>query len=325
MSTVKLPFALFLLTILSAAACGARSVVDDGGATISGSTGNPPDAGPDAMDAKDATQDALPDVQDAAPDAPPLCGEDAGVVPMYVISSGKLYTFDPPTAAFSLIGQLDCPGFPAALPQAMSMAVDHTGKVYLQDSKGAPWILNTSNASCEPLGWAPLPLPPVSGRYMSFAANVPGMGETLFEARYGNSAVAQLATIDVETGKRTIVGELPSPIGGVFPAGTSDGTLYALIVNSKDTDVHLTELDKTSASLLSDQIVPVKKVPFSYYPFSSFAAWGGVFYLFTYFDHLVVSEYRPATGELKELVTDSKGLGTVVVGTSVCAASPVTP
>jgi hypothetical protein len=63
----------------------------------------------------------------------------------------SLYSFDPPSLTFTLIGVLHCPGF--ASPY--SMAVDRKGQAWVLYSDGNVYTVDTSNAACATTSFVP--------------------------------------------------------------------------------------------------------------------------------------------------------------------------
>jgi hypothetical protein len=126
-----------LLVTSAAVSCGARTGLlsepdEPFGGGLDGGLGSPdqfipdqsvadglfPDffAFPDVM--KKDVSDDLPGIEAARPDAPVFhpC-PDAAATLIYVIGqSGTLYSYDPPTATFTTIGVVSCPGAEGTTP-----------------------------------------------------------------------------------------------------------------------------------------------------------------------------------------------------------------
>jgi hypothetical protein len=121
-----------LLLIVTLVACGARTElfapeeVDASDASAS----------PDVKRRDAAEEDALPPIEEFQPDAPvPTDCPDAGATLVYLISSeNELFSFYPPTLAFSKIGDIACPDTTQGTP--WSMAVDRLGTAYSVFSDG---------------------------------------------------------------------------------------------------------------------------------------------------------------------------------------------
>jgi hypothetical protein len=131
----------------------------------------------------------------------------------------SLYSFNPPTLAFTKIGPLTCE--PGNVPFAMSVARDGTAWVLYND--GHIFNVSTLDASCKPTAFQP-------GQQgftvfgMGFSADSPGgTAETLFGCWQMG-----LAKIDTATLTLTPVGTLPglNISSGCDLTGTGSGNLH---------------------------------------------------------------------------------------------------
>lgn len=292
-------------------ACGARTalfetaVLDDASVV-----GVQPEGGTDAVDAlRDVVFYVPPDVT-MANGCP-----DAAATLIYVITAdSRLYSFYPPTSAFSFIGMVRCPG---SANMAFSMAVDRAGIAYVLYDSGAIFRVDTATAACTPL-------PYVAGQSgftvfgMGFAANGTGPGETLYvegdtyyRARRGETP--GLARIDTTTWTLTPIGSTTPPFYGGELTGTGAGDLFSFFFYATDTTgSRVGQLDKTTGQLLRSAYLP--SVTIAQQSFAV-AFWGGDFYLFT---DGTVTRYSPTSG-LTSVVVD---LGDSIVGAGVSTCAP---
>ncbi len=301
-SGVKLYFAIFGASILAAAACGARTGLPvplppelDAGPDVE-------DAGPDVFDAADAF-DAPPD---APPDAPVVndCA-DAGITFIYVITAqNTLYSFYPPSGAFTFIGTIACPTTtPNDAP--FSMAVDRTGTAYVVFQSGDLFQVSTADASCSPTPYTPTTIGLGTTFGMGYSADTTDPGETLFVASDDPPGITPtepefLGTLDTTSFQLSTVGQFPHVIGSAELTGTGDGRLFGFGVLNDNTGgpptLRLLELDKTAPqTLLSETVLSFPAAPRSLTDWA-FSFWGGSFYFFTAVDQngpSTVSIYTP--------------------------------
>jgi hypothetical protein len=317
---VRIQVTLLVVSLAAAGwACGART-------GLPGLPIEPPEAGTGGAPA-DAGRDAGPDVVDAPADAPPdvvaTSCEDAGITYIYLIGNdNQLLRFYPPTLTAEPIGVIDCPVTvnPQATPY--SMAVDRQGIAYVVFTDGELFRVSTLTASCEAT-----PFQIGQGGFsqqfgMGYSADTNDPGEELFVA--GNLS-EQLAMLDTTTFTIHPVGTFSSMIGEAELTGTGGGDLYAFgIVLDPDggaTDaLHLSQIDKTTAAVLSDTFVTVATQSAPIFDWA-FAYWGGDFYFFTSTDQMTtnVSRYIPGGSLALPTVTT---LDTAVVGAGVSTCAP---
>lgn len=308
---IRLRLALFALTSAVAVACGARSSLP---------YGEPPepevDAGPDVSDASDASDvvDAPPDVPEM--DAPPIICDDAGVTFIYLITSeNDLFSYYPPTNAFTFIGTIDCPsgGNP------FSMGVDRAGKAYVLFNDGNVFLVSTKDASCETTDFFP-------GQEgfdlfgMGFSSNVDDPGETLYVARTDNmmgGPPGALGTIDVDTLVLTEIAQFSTFIGSAELTGTGASELYAFGVDPAVGGGHIAKIDKQSAAVLSDAIINIPGGINAW----AFAFWGGDFYVFTLTPGENFSRVRRFHPDDQSFV-EVQQLNRTIVGAGVSTCAP---
>lgn len=217
---------------------------------------------------------------DREPSPPPSYCQDAGTLSIYVVSTeSKLWSFDPPSREFTLVGSFSCPASSGATPN--SMAVAHDGRAFVNFDTGELFEVNVVTAACKATGFVPNQQG-FSTRFGSaFSADPSGANETYFVssndfATAGNPG--KLGRIDLDTLTLTVVGEYTTFIGDAELTGTGDGRLYAFGLVSGNNDSFFAQLDPTDATVLSAFKVPIVKNDASSWAFSF---WGGAFYFFT--------------------------------------------
>jgi hypothetical protein len=315
----RLPYLLLPLSVLLMfLACGGRT-----GLLEPEATEPPGDAAVDTIVFHDAAverdAEAEPDVPNEASfrDVPvvDMC-PDAGSTLIYLLTEGNaLYSFYPPTLAFTEIGLIDCPGDTTPF----SMAVDRRGIAYSVFQDGLLFRLDTASAACEATKFVP-------GQNgfntfgMGFVANTGDAGETLFVAEatagMGKPNSKGLATIDTASFDLSVVGSFTPPIPGPELTGTADGTLYAFFTNATGSGSEIVQVDKTSANIIKTYPLQVGSPDDAY----AFAFYGGVFWVFTSEGSTTqVTRFDPATST-EMLVTN---LDAVVVGAGVSTCAPM--
>jgi hypothetical protein len=309
------------LAAVAVVACGARTGLPvDGRARY--------DAGADVVD-EDAIEEDVADVveedvieEDAPVVPPPTSCADAGVTYIYVVTQqNELLHFYPPDKSFASNGPISCP----VAGNPFSMAVDRSGiaLVLFDDVNGTLFRVDPAAMSCTDTGF-------VSGQNgfapkfgMGFSADTGDPGETLFVAADNTTSPlpnpppmpSTLAQIDTVTFNLSVVGMLPASIGDAELTGTGDGKLYAFGVDNAAGTTHLAQIDKASATVLSDVTLPITGMINAW----AFGYWGGKFYFFTSMGGgSTVSEYDPVTGAFDPSYasTDETIVG---AGVSTCA------
>ncbi len=232
-------------------------------------------------------------------------------------ADNSLYSFDPPTLTFTLIGVLDCPN---ALASPYSMAVDRNAGAWSVFTDGSLWRIDTSSAHCTATSY-------VAGQSgwttfgMGFSADAPGgTAETLYvsEAAFdGTGTTKGLGKIDLTTMKLTPIGMYDKINARAELTGTGDARLFGAFEGSP---YDVAQIDKTTAAILSQ--APQSAI--NYAPDSSnfaFAFWGGDFWLFvgpgtsTDVFHYVVA--TKTTTKVKSTME--------IVGAGVSTCAPITP
>jgi hypothetical protein len=309
-------FVLFAASIITVAACGARTGlrVDERQADADPEL----DAGPDVVDAADAPD--APDVIDPFPDVTVVDCQDAGITYIYLISSeNELLRFYPPDLSITKIGTIDCPSD----SQPFSMAVDRQGVAYVLFMSGELFRVSTLTASCKPTSFVSDPSLFSINFGMGFSSNTNDPGETLFiaGADIGNpGAISTLGTIDLPKFDLSPIGSLSKPIGNPELTGTGDSRLFAFgPIGPTGTDSHLAELDKATAAVKSDVLLNLNQSDISAW---AFAFWGGEFWFFTSEQKgaSVVHRYTPG-GTTTPPAVAQINLTIVGAGVSTCAPS----
>jgi hypothetical protein len=272
------------------------------------------DAGFDARDASATEEDALPPLDVVTmPDVVRSECVDAGETQVYVITEQYvLYSFYPPTLAFTEIGTIACPTTtPGATP--FSMAVDDKGVAYTVFDDGELFRVSTATAACEATSF-------VAGQSgfttfgMGYSGDMTDAGETLYIAGDSNET---LATIDPSFVVHPIAPFSGASVNLAELTGTGVGQLFAFYSHVSDTDptTYIGAVDKTTGEIVSES--PLANTPQG--EAWAFAFWGGNFYVFTSADGQTsnVTEYQPATSSVSVVATLSNAI--IGAGVSTCA------
>jgi hypothetical protein len=252
------------VTATVAVACGARTGLDvptsdgrggSGGATVSGSGGALTGGG-----GISGTGGHLPPPDDCA---------DAGTTFIYVVTDDReIYAFDPPSNTFMDRGKLPC-----APSGAQSMAVDRSGHAYIESNDFRIVRVSLANlAGCVETRFMNFG-PAEFG--MAFSSDQDGGGETLYLTGHANSK-NDLVSVNVGDFNVDKIGVFSKNIGDAELTGTGDSRLFAYGVNGPGGKSHLAQIDKETAEVLNDTILP-----FEGSDAWAFAWWGGDFYFFT--------------------------------------------
>jgi hypothetical protein len=231
-------------------------------------------------------------------------------------ADNTLYSFDPPTLAFTLIGTLDCPS--SASPY--SMAVDRDGHAWTVFTDGTLYKVDTKTAKCTATSF----VPGQSGFTtfgMGFATDAPGStAETLYVSQaslFGGTTIG-LAKIDTTTLALTPIGMYDKLSARAELTGTGDARLFGAFEGSP---YNVAEIDKATAKILSQAPQTAINYPANSSNFA-FAFWGGDFWLFvgpgTYTD---VFQYKPSDGT----TTKVSSVSFEIVGAGVSTCAPIKP
>lgn len=226
---------------------------------------------------------------------------------IYVMGKDKtLYQFDPDTAAFTSIGEVDCGEFSDTTPS--SMAMSRLGIARINYSDSSLQTVDIDDAACTESDWTPNTSG--FGRFgMGYVADTVGGDETLYIANR-----TTLAELDTDTWSVRVIGTLPSQCE---LSGTGNGELWGFF--PLQNPPQLLQLDRDDASVISSFNLP--PLPPNLDTFA-FTAWGGEFYIFYRLSGLgettTVYRFNRATEDL-ELVVEDTGINVVGAGVSICA------
>jgi hypothetical protein len=280
----------------------------------------------------DVSFDALPPI-DVAPVPDVFVNDcpDAGATLIYVVTSqNQLYSFYPPTGAFTQIGLLACPAIPdpvtGVIPTPFSMAVDKKGTAFVVFGDGELFQVSTQTAACIPTGYTPNQ-DGISTFGMSFVGNPSGMGDTLYVAADvtppGSDGI--LATIDTTSLLLAPIGAFnPQTVSGAELSGTGDGRLFAFYAINANTSSAVAQIDPATATVLANN--DLTNLPqYNTGPGGgggwAFGFWGGSFYLFTSptGQGSLVTQFNPA--DLSQ--TNVANLADTIVGAGVSTCAPM--
>jgi len=321
----------------------APPVSDDGAVPLEDASGAadvnraPPVEAPDAATAP-TSDDASPDgdvdfdAGTANDGLPPLDGCPQEAALGYVVTSAKnLYSFDPRTAVFTLVGPLACPT-PTADWRPYSFAVDRAGDAYALfvsgQMAGRLYGVDTATAACKDLDSPPAPA--------SFTAY--GMG---FVRHSGSTGDDLYAASNDSTGAPGVLGRIAIPsltLQVVAPfagdtvenaelAGTGNGELFALYPIDGGTTSAIAQIDPTTAKVLAKDDLRDLPLAISFTGASiggwAFLAWSSQFFLFTTDiagngTGSIVTRFDPSDQSQVEVAS----LPEVIVGAGVSTCGP---
>ncbi len=261
---------------------------------------------PDVHDASiepDVIEEPVPDV--VFPDVIETNCADAGVTYVYVLGSqNELYSFYPPTLAFTSIGTVSC----SSTAQPNSMAVTRAGIAFANYSDGHLFEISTANAACKATTYVPSQ-DGIKEYGMGYAANADG-GETL----YVESSALGLGFIDTQAFTLGVIGQFQPPEPWCELTGTGDGRLFGFCPFVSGS--YVKEFDPATATVLtSHQLSATSGTTGSW----AFAFWGGDFWLFTGpgLAPSTVTKYDPVAQT--ETTVATAPLSIVGAGVSTCA------
>jgi hypothetical protein len=267
---------------------------------------NEPDVGPDT---------APPPIDAFVLDATRTDCADAGATLIYLITEqNELYSFYPPTAGFTFIGNIACPTTSAGATP-WSMAVDQKGIGYSVFTDGELFRISTATAACEATTYAPGQLG-WANFGMGYASDTTDAGETLYvaEASFTNNSKG-LGTIDTTSYALNFVAAFNPTIPRAELTGTGDGRLFVYYPNTAGTGSHVAQIDQTSAQVLGDDPLQVGSPDDAF----AFAFWGGTFWIFTSpGGPSQVTEFDPASKNETPVTT----LTSTIVGAGVSTCAP---
>jgi len=246
---------------------------------------------------------------------------------IYVVDvENTLLSFDPRTAAFTRIGQLNCPAasawpdFGEGTATPFSMAVDRQARAWILFSSGEIFWVDTATVACQRS-----PFPPGAAGFQLFGMAFVSDGvntptETLHVAGGQAEPVdrGRLGTIDARASGVTEIGVLPAHDYGAELTGNGNGELWAYWPGSNSS---VARIDKSDASVEQAWPLPaLRGQPAGW----AFAHWGGQYFVFISesdgFGGISsrVLRFDPVTGRTVVAV-DETGRRIVGAGVSTCA------
>jgi hypothetical protein len=287
---LSVPFLCWALALIALGpSCGGDAARGAGGDT---------DADGDADTDTDTDTDGDTDADDG-------CSDAAKVV--YVVDSDNtLYTFDPPTKAFEVVGVVNCGN--GSSPY--SMAVTREAVAYVLFQNGDIFEVSTADASCTAT-------PYVTGQAgfgvfgMGYASDGEGSTEeTLYVAND-----ASLASI----GDDWIIDVIGSISGDPELTGNGLGELWGFFPQS--TVVHISRIDKASAAESGTLDLTSLSNGASAW---AFAYWGGAFYVFYQADADPSTNVYRVQADDGQIETWMQNTGRRIVGAGVSTCAPTT-
>ncbi len=261
------------------------------------------------------------------------CGVEGNDLIYVVDQDYRLLSFDPREidgtgAAFSLVGNLNCPagsswsnwgGGDPATP--FSMSVDRMGNAWVLYTSGEIFKVSITNASCQASGFQ-------KGQMgfelfgMGYVSDSPGSAaETLFLAggSAAQSELGNLGSVDGTTLGVATIGALPTSEHNPEMTGTGNAELYGYFPGSASTFV--AKLSKTDSTIVESW--PLAALGGSARAWA-FAHWGGKFYMFITTQGVglepQVKVLDPTTGMETVAIANSPY---VVVGAGVSTCAPI--
>lgn len=234
---------------------------------------------------------------------------------IYVLSDqSKLYSFDPPTKTFTLIGTLSCNS--SLQPNSMAIArnaiawVNYTDAA---DSIGRIYKVSTKDASCESTPAVQLP----SGWYrvgMGFSSDGAGStSETLYVTGVSGGGLAKINASNVLV---PIANFSPSTFASVGAelTGSGNGKLFGYFPLAT---VQVGQIYKATAAVTNPVTITGLSQPQAW----AFSVWGGSFYLYAASSsaNSSVTKYDPLTGNIDNAYVTNVGFRIVGAGVSTCA------
>ncbi len=291
-----------VLATIFAAACGARSQLYAPEESIDSG----PDAPHDAAHEPDAVEeDAIVDV--VFPDVPIVSDcPDAGATFIYVLGAqNQLYSFYPPSLAFTAIGTISCKS--TSTPN--SMAVTRSGIAFAGFLDGHLFEVSTANAACKGTTYQPN-----QGGFLTFgmgyAGNADG-GETLFVAGNSGTTSKGLGTINTASFTLDFIGQFQPVQTDCELSGTGTGRLFGFCPQASGSNI--IEINPANANIISSHLLTAGSNATSF----AFAFWGGDFWIFTGNGNSTITQYDPIAQT--ETPVGSAPIEIVGAGVSTCA------
>lgn len=233
----------------------------------------------------------------------------------------RLYSFDPKTATFTVLGLADC----ANGEYVNSMAIDRAGNAWINYGDGSLWKSPTQNPTCIATGYKALS-GGVSLFGMGFSAKTAGgTAETLY---IDDLSGGGLGYIDLSSMSLLRYGPFAGDLANrdCELTGTGDARLFGFFAGSPYGDggtTSVTQIDPATEAAMQSWSLPTIDTGSDW----AFAFWGGSFYLFTADKYnandpyTTVTRLDPSTGNLTVM---AQNIGFRVVGAGVSTCAPVT-
>jgi hypothetical protein len=245
---------------------------------------------------------------------------NASATLVYVVTQeNQVFSFDPTSTAFTLLGPLSCPAASGATP--FSMAVDRKGIAYVVFTDGELFRVDLASVACSPTSFVPDQQGFLSFG-MGFTTVGGGPGETLYVAaapQNATSTISTLATIDTTTFALSVVAPMPNFVFQPELTGSGDGRLFAFSADSfEGSGSFIAQIDTTTAAVVASTALPSVTQGNGW----AFGFWGGDFWMFTATSQDAtssdVTRYRPSDGTVEVVAT----LPSLIVGAGVSTCAP---
>ncbi|MFO0619148.1 MAG: hypothetical protein U0414_41550 [Polyangiaceae bacterium] len=237
------------------------------------------------------------------------CSEASKLV--YVFSSdNEIYSFDPPSKKFTLLGSPDCN---AGGAQPNSMAVDRNLVAWINYIGSVHTVSLDTLTGCKKALDLQAPYQQIG---MGFATNAVGStDETLFIDGIQGGGLAKIDTVSKTVTPIGAFSNDPNLQGqSAELTGTGDARLFGYFTTNP---VRVAQIDKSNANIVSDNTVTGFPTPSSW----AFSFWGGALYLYAAdtFNNSRVIRYVPGTNDLDTNYIPDVGFTIVGAGVSTCA------
>lgn len=237
---------------------------------------------------------------------------------IYALSGSKeLLRLDPTTWSSSLLGVVECDEGAGGL---FSMTVSRNGKAYLPAAQNRLFEVDLATAACKPTSLV-VNQPAFTLGGMSMVTKDQGPDEELFVNGFDTDvgSTGMLGKVDPSSFAFTFIGPYSKQISiNTELTGRGDGRLFGLFIEGgigSDMVFHLAEVDKQTAAIKSDVIIPLTLSIFSF----AMAFWGGDFYMFlaTQTGPTRIFKVSPSDGAVVEVASIEQRI--VGVGATTCA------
>ncbi len=327
------------LAVSSVAACGGAPVPaafsDDGSTGGTGTGGN--DGGTLTVSNDDGSSPIL-GVNDDGGGGTNSNGCSAASQLVYVLSiSNDIYSFEPPTKAFTKISTLQCQ---AGSMTPNSMAVDRQGNAWVnyvsenqltgEATGGAIFKVDIATGACTAtnitlssdwyqvgMGYSTVSATDQTDTLYVTATGGGGLGCLGGLGGGGGATSPGLASINTDAGTLSPIGPFTGSLAGQSAelTGTGDGRLFGFFVLSP---LQVAQIDKASGATSNSVTMTGVTCPEAW----AFSFWGGDFYFYTApSDNTVVTHLATATAT----TTTSPMLGFTIVGAGVSTCAPTVP